>query len=69
LAPGIEGRFVDIVEITQNVISDLGIETIITELSDPNNSENAKTDLGRMWIEEIKSAVRNASSISQKENQ
>ncbi len=64
LAPGIEGRFVDIVEITQNVISDLGIETIITELSDPNNSENAKTDLGRMWIEEIKSAVRNASSVS-----
>lgn len=64
LAPAIEGKFVNIVDITQYVITDLGIDTVATVLSDPDNSENAKTDLGRMWIEEVKNAVREAGSSS-----
>lgn len=58
LSPEIEGRFVNIVQITQNVISELGIDTVVGALSDFDNSENAKTDLGRMWIEEVKTSVR-----------
>ena len=64
LAPTIEGKFVNIVDITQHVITDLGIDTVATVLSDPDNSENAKTDMGRMWIEEVKTAVREAGSSS-----
>ena len=64
LAPAISGKFVNIVEITQNVITDLGIDSVATVLSDPDNSENAKADLGRMWIEEVKAAVRELDSFS-----
>lgn len=58
LKPEIDVRTVDILTITQNVLSEVGVENIVDSLNDPDWEQDAREDLTRLWISAIAEAVR-----------
>jgi len=58
LRPDYDVRTLDILQITQGIIGDIGVENIVESLKDPMPGSDPTTDLGSMWVEQIAQAVR-----------
>lgn len=64
LAPEIDVRAVDVLEITQRVIAGIGAENIVSSMSDPMPGSDPQSELGGLWINEIAEAVQSRLSES-----
>ena len=58
LRPEIDVRTIDVLAITQNVLTEIGVENIVDSLNDQEWGQSAREDLTRLWISAIDEAVR-----------
>jgi hypothetical protein len=57
LQPEFDVCRIDVLDITQRVISDIGSENIVDSLSDPMPGSDPVSDLGQLWINAVVEAV------------
>jgi hypothetical protein len=53
LKPDIDIKTVNLLDITQNILSDIGTQNIIDSFSDPMPGSNPQSELGDLWIKSI----------------
>ncbi len=58
LQPDIEVKTIDVLTITQSVLSDIGIENVVDSLNDSEWGVSAVEDLARLWVNSIADEVR-----------
>lgn len=58
LRPEIDVRTVDVLEITQNVMADIGTSEIVHALENPMPGSDTQTELGYRWIKAVAEAVQ-----------
>lgn len=64
LRPEFDVRPVDVLEVTQRVVADIGAEDIVAAMADPMPGSDPQTELGERWITEVANAVRQRLSES-----
>lgn len=57
LQPDFDVRIVDVLEVTQRVISDIGAENVVSSLKDPMPGSDPQAELGNIWISSVANAV------------
>jgi len=58
LRPEIDVRSVNVLDVTQTVLSELGAEAIVGALTDPMPGSNPQSELGLLWVNGIVDAIR-----------
>ena len=58
LRPEIDVRTVNVLEITQAVVADIGPENIVGSLADPMPGSYPQAELGQLWINAVADAVK-----------
>lgn len=58
LKPGIDVKTIDLLEVTQTVLSDIGVGTVVDSLNNKDWALNAQEDLTQLWVTEIAKEVR-----------
>lgn len=58
LRPDIDVRHIDVLDVTQAVLTTLGAEAVVEALTNPMPGSHPETELGQMWIAGIVEAVR-----------
>jgi len=58
LQPDIDVKTIDLLEVTESVLSDIGVETVVDSLSNKDWALNAQEDLTQLWVTEIAKEVR-----------
>jgi len=58
LQPDVEVKTIDVLAITQSVLSDIGIENVVDSLNDSEWAGSATEDLARLWVSAIADEVR-----------
>ncbi len=58
LAPYFEVRSVDVLEVTHQVLSEIGTENSVSSLRDPMPGSDPKAELGNIWIRTIADTIR-----------
>jgi hypothetical protein len=61
LAPDFEVVTVDVLEITQRSLDELGIENVVAALQDPMPGSNPGAELAHHWVHAVADAVRESS--------
>ena len=59
LRPEFDVRPVDVMEITQGVVAEIGTSNIVNSFAEPMPGSNPETELGQMWITAVAEAVTN----------
>lgn len=59
LQPEFDVRTINVLDITQQVISDIGSDNIVDSLSDPMPGSDPVSDLGQLWVSAVVDAVHN----------
>ena len=57
LSPDVDVRTVDVLEVTQRVLADLGAENVVSAMADPMPGSNPRDELGSVWIDATAKAV------------
>lgn len=50
-------RTIDVLEITHNVVENVGVDTIVENIEDPMPGSNPEKDLGHMWVTAVAQEV------------
>lgn len=58
LRPEFDVRSVNVLEITQDVMADIGTENIVGSLADPMPGSDPQAELGHLWIHAVANAVK-----------
>lgn len=58
LRPGIDLRIVDVLDITQGIVDEIGAADIVESLEEPMPGSDPQAELGNMWATAIANAVR-----------
>lgn len=58
LQPDIDVKTVDVLAVTQSVLSDVGVDTVVESLEDKEWGVSAQEDLTRLWVSAIADEVR-----------
>jgi hypothetical protein len=58
LRPDVDVRRVDLLEVTQQVLAELGVEAIVQAMADPMPGSDPQAELGRLWIAAVDQAVQ-----------
>jgi hypothetical protein len=58
LRPEIDVRSVNVLQITQAVMADIGPDNIVGSLADPMPGSDPQADLGHLWINAVADAVK-----------
>lgn len=58
LRPDIDVRPVDVLQITQRILSEIGAESIVAALADPMPGSDPQSELGQLWVNAVADAVR-----------
>ena len=58
LRPDFDVRSVNVLEITQAVTADIGVENIVGSLADPMPGSDPQSELGNLWINAVADAVK-----------
>lgn len=51
-------RFIDVLQVTMQVVEDLGAENIVSAMTDPMPGSNPEVELGHMWVKTLAGKVR-----------
>ena len=63
LRPEIDVRTIDVLDVTQAVLADLGAEAIVDALNDPMPGSHPQSELGQLWIDATATAMREAAGL------
>jgi hypothetical protein len=58
LQPDVEVKAIDVLAVTQSVLSDLGEDNVVESLNDEEWGTSAREDLNRLWVSAIADEVR-----------
>lgn len=58
LRPEIDVRSLDVLELTQQVLNEIGAANVVAALSDPMPGSDPQAELGRLWVRAVAEAVR-----------
>lgn len=58
LQPDIDVKTIDVLAVTQSVLSDLGVDNVVESLNDEEWGASAREDLNRLWVSAIADEVR-----------
>jgi hypothetical protein len=58
LRPEIDVRSVNVLDVTQTILSEIGAEAIVDALTDPMPGSNPQGELGLLWVNGIADAIR-----------
>lgn len=58
LRPEIDVRSVNVLDVTQTVLSEIGAEAIVDALANPMPGSNPQSELGLLWVNGIVDAIR-----------
>lgn len=58
LHPDFDVRTVDVLEVTQRVLADIGAENVVSSLKDPMPGSDPEAELGNMWISTVADTIR-----------
>ncbi|MBW3543522.1 MAG: hypothetical protein KY476_24990 [Planctomycetes bacterium] len=58
LPPDFEVRKVDVLEITQQIVGELGAENIVSSMADPMPGSDPQSELGELWVQAVADAIR-----------
>ena len=58
LRPDFEVRTVNVLDVTQDLTSDIGVTEIVDSLIDPMPGSDPEAELGNMWVTSVANAVR-----------
>lgn len=58
LRPEIEVRSIDVLDVTQRVLAEIGAEAIVGALASPMPGSNPQSELGRLWVKGIVDAIQ-----------
>ncbi len=58
LRPEIDVRSVNVLDVTQAVLSEIGADAIVDALTDPMPGSNPQSELGLLWVNGIVDAIR-----------
>ena len=58
LRPEIDVHSIDVLDVTQQVLSEIGAKAIVGALADPMPGSNPQSELGRLWVNGIVDAIR-----------
>lgn len=57
LLPDIDVRSVDVLEVTQRVIAEIGASNIVSSMADPMSGSDPQAELGGLWVSAVAAAV------------
>ncbi|MBN1485982.1 MAG: hypothetical protein JXA37_14810 [Chloroflexia bacterium] len=60
LQPHLDVRAVNLLDVTQQVVAEMGAENIVSVLTQPMPGSDPHAELGRLWLNAITDAVRSA---------
>lgn len=63
LQPEINVRPIDVLEVTQKLVADIGAENIVASMADPMPGSDPQCELGGLWITAVADAVKNQLSL------
>jgi len=58
LTPDFDVRTVDVLEVTQQVLADIGAENVVVAMKNPMPGSDPESDLGNMWISAVADTIR-----------
>ena len=58
LQPDVEVKTIDVLAVTQSVLSDIGVDNVVDSLNDSEWRVSAAEDLARLWVSAIADEVR-----------
>lgn len=58
LRPDIDVRTVDVLQVTQTVLADLGAEAVVDALRDPMPGADPQSELGQLWVDAVAAALQ-----------
>lgn len=58
LRPDIDVRTINVLEVTQRVLSEIGTAHVVAALVDPMPGSDAQSELGHLWVHAVTGAVR-----------
>lgn len=58
LQPEIDVRSVDVLEVTQGIVSEIGAENIVSSMADPMPGSDPQLELGGLWITAVAETVQ-----------
>ena len=58
LAPDFEVKTINILEVTHTVLTEIGIENVVSSLRDPMPGSDPEADLGNIWISTVASTIK-----------
>ncbi|MBN1937022.1 MAG: hypothetical protein JW934_20355 [Anaerolineae bacterium] len=64
LRPEMDVQTVDVLQVTQAVLADLGAEAVVDALRDPMPGADPQSELGQLWVDAAAAALRNAAQRS-----
>ncbi|NIM13884.1 MAG: hypothetical protein GTO45_17710 [Candidatus Aminicenantes bacterium] len=67
LKPEFDVRSIDILDVTQHVISEIGVENIVDSIKNPMPGSDSIADLGHLWTSAIIDSIQKAFSDSSSE--
>lgn len=62
LRPEIDVRTVDVLAVTQAILADIGVDTIVDAMNDPMPGSDPQSELGQLWITAIGEVIRTAAA-------
>lgn len=57
LSPDFDVRTLDVLEITQGTLAELGADNVVSSMQDPMPGSNPRDELGSLWIDAVAQAV------------
>ena len=58
LRPEIDVRTVDVLEVTQGVIAEFGVENVVSSMANPMPGSYPEAELGQAWVKAVAEAVK-----------
>lgn len=58
LRPDIDVRPVNVLDITQRILSEIGAENIVAAITEPMPGSDPRSELGRLWVTAVADALR-----------
>ncbi len=60
LRPDIDVRTVDVLQVTQTVLADIGAEAVVDALDNPMPGADPQSELGQLWVDAVAAALQRA---------
>ena len=64
LRPEFDTRAIDVLQVTQDVLAEIGAENVVDSIQDPMPGSDPKSELGHLWVKAVAETVERELSLS-----